>query len=80
VSSPAPKFLKVEGHDGLYRDASTGAIVNRDPNGFQAYMESVRLAREKEQQIQSHADEINTLKNEMTEIKSLLLQLINKDK
>ncbi len=80
MSLPVPKFLKVEGHDGLYRDPSTGAIVNRDVNGYQAYIDSVRQAREKEQQIASQAEEINTLKTEMGEIKALLLQLLNKDK
>ena len=31
-------FKKVEGHDGLVRDMSSGAIVNRDTTGYQNYI------------------------------------------
>jgi len=80
VSLPAPNFLKVEGHDGLYRDPTTGAIVNRDKSGFQAYMDSVKQSRDREAKVDRVAEELNTLKNEMSEIKGLLVQLLNKDK
>ena len=80
MSSPAPNFLKVEGHDSLYRDPSTGAIVNRDKSGFQAYMDSVKQSRERDAKVDRVAEELNTVKTELNEIKSLLVQLLNKDK
>jgi predicted transcriptional regulator len=60
------RYIKVEGHENLYRDASTGAIVNTDkpaPKSFST-------------QFSNAMEEINTLKNEMSEIKTLLKQLL----
>ncbi len=60
---------QVEGHKYLYRDKS-GAIVNTDTNEYNNY---VRLKSEKQRQ----RDEIDELKNDINEIKSLLMEIIN---
>ena len=31
-------MIPVEGHQNLFRDEKTGAIVNRDSNGYSQYM------------------------------------------
>ena len=72
------QFLKVQGHNGLVRDLSSGAIINTNRAEYDEYMERVRLAEEKDQLISQHTDEINNMKNELREIKDLLLQLVNK--
>tara|TARA_B100000003_G_scaffold201738_1_gene210147 strand:- start:307 stop:513 length:207 start_codon:yes stop_codon:yes gene_type:complete len=61
-------YIKVEGHDGLVRDQNTGAIINRD--------DSAIAARRKSKQLSSALDDINMLKNELSEIKSLLREVI----
>ena len=61
-------FIKVKGHDGLVRDKNTGAIINLD--------DSAIVARPKSKQLSSALDDINMLKNEVSEIKSLLRELI----
>ena len=63
-------YIKVEGHDGLVRDQNTGAIINRD--------DSAMAARRKSQpcKLGSALDDINMLKNEISEIKSLLRELV----
>ena len=61
-------FVKVKGHDGLVRDKNTGAIINLD--------DSAIVARRKSKQLSSALDDINMLKNEVSEIKSLLRELI----
>ena len=61
-------FIKVEGHDGLVRDKKTGAIINLD--------DSAIAARRKSKQLSSALDDINMLKNEVSEIKFLLRELI----
>ena len=61
-------YIKVEGHDGLVRDQNTGAILNLD--------DSAIAARRKSMQLSSALDDINTLKNEVSELKSLLHGLI----
>ena len=61
-------FVKVDGHDGLVRDQNTGAILNLD--------DSAIAARRKSMQLSSALDDINTLKNEVSELKSILHGLI----
>ena len=61
-------YIKVEGHDGLVRDQNTGAIINRD--------DSAIASRRKSKQLSSALDDINMLKNELSEIKSLLREVI----
>jgi hypothetical protein len=73
------KFLKVVGHDGLVRDPSTGAIINTNRTEYEEYMTRRRHAEDRENAISQHTDEINNLKNELQEIKSLILQVLNKD-
>jgi predicted transcriptional regulator len=60
------RYLKVQGHENLYRDALTGAIVNTDkpaPKNFT-------------KQFTNALDDINTLKEELSEIKQLLREII----
>jgi hypothetical protein len=59
------KYVKVEGQEGFVRDMETGAIIctNKPRKSFSNEFRNV-------------VSEINTLKEEMSEIKSLLKQLI----
>ena len=61
-------FVKVKGHDGLVRDQNTGAILNLDDSAIDA--------RRKSKQLGSALDDIKKLKNDVSEIKSLLRELI----
>ena len=62
-------YLKVEGHDGLVRDVNTGAIINNDDSAIEA--------RRKPKHLSSALEDINMLKNELFEIKSLLKEIRN---
>ena len=64
-------YLKVRGHSGLVRDISSGAIVNTNRTEYEEYMERVRLAEEKENLLSQHTAEINNIKNELQDIKTL---------
>jgi len=66
-------MIKVEGHQNLYRDEKTGAIVNTDTAGYSQY---IRMKNEKQKQ----RDEIDQLKADVSEIKDLLKELINGSK
>ncbi|QPB08257.1 virion structural protein [Synechococcus phage S-H9-1] len=61
-------YIKVSGHDGLVRDETTGAIINVDNSAIEA--------RRKSKQLNSALQDINMLKDEVSEIKSLLRELI----
>tara|TARA_Y100001951_G_scaffold85312_1_gene75174 strand:+ start:2164 stop:2364 length:201 start_codon:yes stop_codon:yes gene_type:complete len=63
--------IKVEGHTHLVRDESSHAIVNTD-------VETFKLTMRRRQIMQSQRNEINNLKDEMTEIKQLLTNVLEK--
>ena len=73
------EFLKVLGHNGLVRDTSSGAIINTNKTEYEEYMARMKEAEERENAISQHTVEINNIKNELQDIKSLILQLLNKD-
>lgn len=62
--------IKVEGHTHLIRDEESHAIINTD-------VEQYRLAMRRRQMLRTQRDEINSLRQEVTEIKGLLKELIN---
>ena len=63
-------MLKVKGHSNLYRDEKTGAILNCDQNGYSNYIKS-------RERMSAQRSEIDNIKAELDEIKSLLKQIIN---
>ena len=69
--------LKVEGHEHLVRDVNSGAIVNTNVTEYQLYMKRVRSREQQGDQIRSAVKEINNLKAELREIKSLIKELVN---
>jgi len=62
--------IKVEGHTHLIRDEESHAIINTD-------VEQYRLTMRRRQVLRTQRDEINSLRQEVTEIKGLLKELIN---
>ncbi len=61
-------LIRVEGEKNLYREASSGAIVNKDTQGYSQYL-SERERRMKDRK------ELEDVKNELSEIKKLLIEL-----
>lgn len=65
---------KVSGYDSIYKDSQSGLIVNRASVDRDRY----RIAKQQALESKASQSEIRRLSNEIDEIKSLLLQLINK--
>lgn len=61
-------YIKVQGHENLYRDPKTGAIINTE----------VKQKHSVSEKIHGMSSDINNLKNELNEIKSLLKLLTEK--
>jgi|TARA_B100001059_G_C17810867_1_gene572169 hypothetical protein len=70
--------LKVEGYKGLERDMNSKAIINTNRSTYESYMKSMENKKIERDQLRDTVREINTLKCEMHEIKSLLIQLMDK--
>ena len=64
--------LKVKDNDHLYRDVNTGAIINTDRSSFEKYKKS-------RQKFQNMEHELDFMKSEISEIKSLLKQIVKSD-
>ena len=70
--------LKVEGHESLARDLRSNAIINTSKTEYQIYMNRVRSREQQGDQIRNTIKEINILKQELFEIKSLLKEVLKK--
>ena len=67
----------VEGNKDLARDMDTGAILNINKEAF-AGAKRAREKREKaKEQLETNTIDINSIKSELTEIKTMLGTLIN---
>ena len=64
----------VEGHPNLFKDSDTGVIDNRETSERSRYRLAKRQAR---MNIQNSSD-LEDIREEIDEIKSLLKQLLNK--
>lgn len=72
-------LIAVEGHDGLYRDPETHSIVNIDTNTHSKYVSERQRKKDRDLKVETTAKEVEELKHEIGEIKSLLLSLLDKD-
>ena len=70
-------IAKVEGYTHLVRDLKTQAIVNTDSDAYARYMSRKAKQAEKEDELRGVVREINTIKAEMFEIKSLIKEKLN---
>jgi hypothetical protein len=66
-----PNYIPVEGNPGLVRDSATGAIINIDKS-------KANKARKAREAILKEKEEIQELKSDVAEIKSLLKQLLER--
>jgi len=66
-------MIRVEGYSHLYRDEESGAILNCDTKEYETYVKS-------RNQRKLQKSEIDNIKNEIVEIKSLLVDLANRIK
>jgi len=73
-------YLKVSGHENLVRDMSSKAVINTSMVEYEEYMARRRAKEQEQELITKQAEEINNLKSEISEIKQLLIQVLNKDR
>ena len=63
--------IKVEGQTHLYREETSHAIINTD-------VEQYRLHKVRKQRFIAQREEINTLKTEVSDMKMMLQQLLDR--
>ena len=70
--------LKVEGYGSLVRDTNSNAIVNSSTSEYRIYMAKYRAREQQSDELRNACKEINTLKAELREIKSLITKVLEK--
>ena len=73
------EYLKVEGYNNLVRDKKSHAIINTDRSAYQMAKKRAADAQRQRDEIRNASREINNIKCEMHEIKSMLKTLLDKD-
>lgn len=78
-------LAQVEGFSSLRKDTANGGVVNVDTKMYENHKSQKMIALRNMQQQKSTQDnisnlqrEINTIKNDMNDIKSMLIQLLEK--
>tara|TARA_Y100000389_G_C17001658_1_gene289788 strand:- start:43 stop:270 length:228 start_codon:yes stop_codon:yes gene_type:complete len=72
-------YLKVEGHSNLLREMDSNAIVNTNISEYDSFMKHYMEKKREKDELRDAVRQINILKNEMYEIKSLILKLSDKN-
>ena len=67
--------LKVEGHTHLVRDLKSQANINTDSDAYARYMARKTKQKAKDDEVRQVIRDVNELKNEMREIKNLIIGL-----
>lgn len=77
---------KVEGYSHLRKNPQTGAVVNVDRKAYEEHIRVRRITESNisqkhkaEQSINNMRNEIDSIKDDMAEIKTMLLSLMNRN-
>ena len=73
------KYIKVDGHSEYVRDEKSHALINTDTSTYVSYMRMMENKKKQKDQLRDAVREINTIKSEMHEMKSLLIKLVEKE-
>lgn len=64
-------YVNIEGHSGYVKDKSSGAVLNTNN-------EEIEAAKRRKAERLNKDKEINELKNEVSDIKKMLTQIVEK--
>ena len=70
--------VRVEGHESLVRDTVSNAVINSSTSEYKIYMSKYRAREQQSDELRTACKEINSLKAELREIKSLIKKVIEK--
>lgn len=69
-------LIPVEGKEGLYRDPSSNAIIKGNLDEYDKYMATYNKRQKEKIEKETLQKEVSDLKSDMSDIKSLLLTLV----
>jgi len=74
------EYAKVEGHSHLVRDSKTNSIINTNMVEYQEYLNRRNVKVDENQKIQHLESDVANIKDDLSEIKSLLRSLVNESR
>ena len=74
------EYAKVEGHSYLLRDSKTNSIINTNMVEYQEYLNRRNVKADENQKIQHLESDVANIKDDLSEIKSLLRSLVNESR
>jgi len=72
-------FNKVDGYQDLFKDSNSKGVINTNRNAYLAAIQRKKTFEMQKDGLRDATREINILKSEMHEIKSLIVKLVEKD-
>jgi len=72
------RYVPVQEHPGLGRDRESGAIVDLDHDAYQKYLRAKETRQQQVEKIERLESRINTFESDISDIKQLLLQVLEK--
>ena len=73
------EYKPVEGHSDLIKDMHSKAVINTNRSAYLAAVQRKRTLQQQKDELRDATREINILKCDMHENKSLLIKLVEKD-
>ena len=73
------EYKPIEGHSDLIKDMHSKAVINTNRSAYIAAVQRKKALQQQKDELRDATREINILKCEMHEIKSLLIKLVEKD-
>jgi hypothetical protein len=71
-------MIKVEGHAGLYKDPSKNTFINKNKVEIQAARERKQSRLQKNEEEQELRQKVDQLQDDISELKSMFQQLLEK--
>ena len=71
-------YLRVKSEDSLVRDTDSNAIVNQNQDEFDKFIELSRKKYEERAKFDNMRSDLDSLKQDMNEIKTLLKNIMDK--
>ena len=70
--------LIVEDHPELLKDSYSKGVVSRDISAYEKYMSAAVKRKDRQSRLDDAVEEINNIKEEMSDMKDMFRQLLNK--
>jgi len=70
-------YIKVKDHEHLVRDTQSNCIINRNKAEYDEYLARRKSKQSEKNKVENLEKDMDTLKNELGEIKSLLKEILN---